>query len=162
LEFLLHMPFFPRKVNGDGCIGSGGSGSGSGSNGFMNWSYSGDGGGNNEMDATSFGINQQSVMDSLAKLGERAHLRLLEDAMFDACEKEGEDEILDDLTISVRTRDDADFDDEADDDGGRSDGGQDQQGRDGHESHLGGESDVNRCQKMRGKPLPSAKRAKPL
>jgi len=33
-------------------------------------------------------------------LGDRAYLRLLEDAMFDACEKEGEDEILDDLNIS--------------------------------------------------------------
>lgn len=34
------------------------------------------------------------------KLAERAYLRLLEDAMFDACEKEGEDELLDDLNIS--------------------------------------------------------------
>ena len=35
-----------------------------------------------------------------SKLAERAYLRLLEDAMFDACEKEGEDELLDDLNIS--------------------------------------------------------------
>lgn len=34
------------------------------------------------------------------KLADRAYLRLLEDAMFDACEKEGEDELLDDLKIS--------------------------------------------------------------
>ena len=34
------------------------------------------------------------------KLAERAYLRLLEDAMFDACEKEGEDELLDDLKLS--------------------------------------------------------------
>jgi len=36
----------------------------------------------------------------LCTLAERAYLRLLEDAMFDACEKEGEDELLDDLNIS--------------------------------------------------------------
>lgn len=35
-----------------------------------------------------------------SKLADRAYLRLLEDAMFDACEKEGEDELLDDLNIS--------------------------------------------------------------
>jgi len=34
-------------------------------------------------------------------LADRAKLRLLEDAMFDACEREGEDEIIDDLKISV-------------------------------------------------------------
>ena len=34
------------------------------------------------------------------KLADRAYLRLLEDAMFDACEKEGEDELLDDLKLS--------------------------------------------------------------
>ena len=34
------------------------------------------------------------------QLGHRAVLRLLEDAMLDACEKEGEDELLDDLDIS--------------------------------------------------------------
>lgn len=33
-------------------------------------------------------------------LADRAKLRLLEDAMFDACEREGEDEIIDDLKIS--------------------------------------------------------------
>lgn len=33
-------------------------------------------------------------------LSSRAFLRILEDAMFDACEKEGEDEMLDDLNIS--------------------------------------------------------------
>ncbi|KAL7550904.1 hypothetical protein ACHAWF_014112 [Thalassiosira exigua] len=36
----------------------------------------------------------------IADLAERAYLRLLEDAMFDACEREGEDEMLDDLVIS--------------------------------------------------------------
>ncbi len=35
-----------------------------------------------------------------SKLADRAYLRLLEEGMFDACEKEGEDDLLDDLTIS--------------------------------------------------------------
>lgn len=35
-----------------------------------------------------------------AALAKRAYLRLLEDALFDACEREGEDEMLDELTIS--------------------------------------------------------------
>uniref|UniRef100_A0A7S0AB68 Uncharacterized protein n=1 Tax=Minutocellus polymorphus TaxID=265543 RepID=A0A7S0AB68_9STRA len=37
------------------------------------------------------------------QLGHRAVLRLLEDACIDACEKEGEDELLDDLQISARS-----------------------------------------------------------
>ena len=41
--------------------------------------------------------DQEDVLNSLSG---RAFLRLLEDAMFDACEKEGEDEMLDDLNIS--------------------------------------------------------------
>jgi hypothetical protein len=36
----------------------------------------------------------------LKSLSDRAFLRILEDAMFDACEKEGEEEILDDLNLS--------------------------------------------------------------
>lgn len=43
-------------------------------------------------------------------LGDRAYLRLLEDAMFDACEKEGEDEILDDLNISCESAENGDCD----------------------------------------------------
>jgi hypothetical protein len=35
-----------------------------------------------------------------SKLADRAYLRLLEDGMIDACEKEGEDDLLDDLNIS--------------------------------------------------------------
>ncbi|KAL9182378.1 hypothetical protein ACHAXT_013030 [Thalassiosira profunda] len=38
---------------------------------------------------------------------DRAYLRLLEDAMFDACEREGEDELLDDLDISDAHHDDS-------------------------------------------------------
>ncbi|KAL3826229.1 hypothetical protein ACHAXA_006257 [Cyclostephanos tholiformis] len=41
-----------------------------------------------------------TAMATLRKLAQRAYLRLLEDAMFDACEREGEDELLDDLNIS--------------------------------------------------------------
>ncbi|KAL7516820.1 hypothetical protein ACHAWX_001796 [Stephanocyclus meneghinianus] len=37
--------------------------------------------------------------NALKSLSERAFLRILEDAMWDACEKEGEDEMLDDLVI---------------------------------------------------------------
>jgi len=43
---------------------------------------------------------------ALSTLAERTHLRLLEDAMFDACEREGEDELLDDLEISDTIHDD--------------------------------------------------------
>ena len=46
----------------------------------------------------------------IAKLANRAYLRLLEDGMFDACEREGEDDLLDDLQISQpkRTKHDQD------------------------------------------------------
>lgn len=46
--------------------------------------------------------NEKGIMPNQwqCKLAERAYLRLLEDAMFDACEKEGEDEMLDDLKLS--------------------------------------------------------------
>ena len=40
----------------------------------------------------------------LCPLADRAKLRLLEDAMFDACEREGEDEIIDDLKISSQDK----------------------------------------------------------
>lgn len=48
--------------------------------------------------------------NDIAKLASRAYLRLLEDGMFDACEREGEDDILDDLQISQpkRTKHDED------------------------------------------------------
>lgn len=47
-------------------------------------------------------------------LGHRAVLRLLEDAMLDACEREGEDEPLDGLEISPPRHGDGDGDDEGD------------------------------------------------
>lgn len=37
-------------------------------------------------------------------LADRAKLRLLEDAMFDACEREGEDELIDELKISTNDK----------------------------------------------------------
>ena len=46
------------------------------------------------------GKTESSLKEWHRGIAERAYLRLLEDAMFDACEKEGEDEILDDLNIS--------------------------------------------------------------
>jgi hypothetical protein len=44
--------------------------------------------------------NEKTYQEILQCLSGRALLRILEDAMFDACEKEGEDEMLDDLNIS--------------------------------------------------------------
>lgn len=44
----------------------------------------------------------ESSEDTTSSLANRAKLRLLEDAMCDACEKEGEDELLDDLRISEK------------------------------------------------------------
>ena len=49
---------------------------------------------------------------TLLVLGDRAYLRLLEDAMFDACEKEGEDDMLDELNISSGDAADIDKQDE--------------------------------------------------
>ena len=49
---------------------------------------------------------------TLLVLGDRAYLRLLEDAMFDACEKEGEDDMLDELNISSADNDEQDEDNE--------------------------------------------------
>ena len=46
--------------------------------------------------------DQSASTKTLQSMAERAYLRLLEDAMFDACEKEGEDDLLDDLNISDR------------------------------------------------------------
>uniref|UniRef100_A0A7R9WVX5 Uncharacterized protein n=1 Tax=Craspedostauros australis TaxID=1486917 RepID=A0A7R9WVX5_9STRA len=48
-------------------------------------------------------------------LANRAKLRLLEDAMFDQCEKEGEDELLDGLSICDKTGGDGDGDGDNDD-----------------------------------------------
>jgi hypothetical protein len=45
-------------------------------------------------------------------LAQRARLRLLEDAMVDACEKGGENELFDELTLKVdkeADRDETDF-----------------------------------------------------
>ena len=74
-ELLLNMPYLPRSSGRDGLDSAVPS------------------------DLTTQGLESgtSKVHDML---GDRAYLRLLEDAMFDACEKEGEDEILDDLNLS--------------------------------------------------------------
>lgn len=87
LDILLSMPYLPRSSS----RGGGGSGV--------------------AMDGTSGNAKYATALSTLA---DRAYLRLLEDAMFDACEREGEDEMLDDLNISDGNGD-ADGDDTDDD-----------------------------------------------
>lgn len=61
-------------------------------------------------DHNSTGDN--SIPITTTSLANRARLRLLEDAMCEACEKEGEEELLDDLTISddeKKVKDSRDF-----------------------------------------------------
>merc|ERR1712157_252770 len=53
-----------------------------------------------DLDALELLLNMPYLPRSNSPLAERAYLRLLEDALFDACEREGEDDILDDLNIS--------------------------------------------------------------
>ena len=59
--------------------------------------------------------DQSTYTKALYSMAERAYLRLLEDAMFDACEKEGEDELLDDLNISDTKNDDSTEEEQAND-----------------------------------------------
>jgi hypothetical protein len=75
LEIVLNMPYLPRG----------------------SFSFWGDGG---EEGADPTIVLDATTSSTLCELAQRAYLRLLEDAMFDACEREGEDELLDDLTIS--------------------------------------------------------------
>ena len=51
---------------------------------------------------TSHSNNMKMVVSMATNLANRAKLRLLEDAMVDACEQEGEDQILEDLEISSK------------------------------------------------------------
>ncbi|KAL7538083.1 hypothetical protein ACHAXR_008283, partial [Thalassiosira sp. AJA248-18] len=44
--------------------------------------------------------DMSTTKTQLSVMAKRAYLRLLEDAMFDACEKEGEEDLLDELNIS--------------------------------------------------------------
>ena len=73
-DLLLSMPYLPRSSGRDGPLDSAVP---------------------NTIQGSESGTSKVHDM-----LGDRTYLRLLEDAMFDACEKEGEDEILDDLNIS--------------------------------------------------------------
>ncbi|KAL3780367.1 hypothetical protein ACHAW5_007125 [Stephanodiscus triporus] len=85
LEILLNMPYLPRRTFSSG-VGVGGEGGGEGGEGADPTPVL--------RDATT------TSTTTLRELAQRAYLRLLEDAMFDACENEGEDELLDDLNIS--------------------------------------------------------------
>jgi hypothetical protein len=74
LELLLNMPYLPRGK-------------------FLQCGYQ-----CKDSCTSDENINQEK--HALKSLSERAFLRVLEDAMWDACEKEGEDEMLDDLVLS--------------------------------------------------------------
>ncbi|CAB9524176.1 expressed unknown protein [Seminavis robusta] len=56
-------------------------------------------------------------------LADRAKLRLLEDAMFDACEREGEEELIDDLKISTANNNDNSNKDESEEPPSKGGGG---------------------------------------
>ena len=86
LELLLNMPYLPRIAVGF----------------IFPLSNNAKGRGGEEGDhvSSSFTSDDATTMTIINELAQRAYLRLLEDAMFDACEKEGEDELLDDLTIT--------------------------------------------------------------
>ena len=75
LELLLNMPYLPRSCRGNG--------DGSSATTFTQ--------------GTGYSNSQTKTRDML---GDRVYLRLLEDAMFDSCEREGDDDMLDDLNIS--------------------------------------------------------------
>lgn len=86
LELLLNMPYLPRIAGGfifPLCNNA-----------------KGRGGEVGDPVSSSFTPDDATTMTIINELAQRAYLRLLEDAMFDACEKEGEDELLDDLTIT--------------------------------------------------------------
>ena len=75
LELLLNMPYLPRSCRGNG-----------------------DG---SSATASTQGIEYSNIQTKTRDvLGDRVYLRLLEDAMFDSCEREGGDDMLDDLNIS--------------------------------------------------------------
>ncbi|KAL3802778.1 hypothetical protein HJC23_007555 [Cyclotella cryptica] len=74
LELLLNMPYLPRGK-------------------FLKC-------GHECKDGPTSDTSVRKEENALKSLSERAFLRMLEDAMWDACEKEGEDEMLDDLMIS--------------------------------------------------------------
>jgi len=86
LELLLNMPYLPRIAGGfifPLCNNA-----------------KGRGGEVGDPVSSSFTSDDATTMTIINELAQRAYMRLLEDAMFDACEKEGEDELLDDLTIT--------------------------------------------------------------
>lgn len=91
LELLLNMPYLPRNVGGLTFPNSNDAKGQCGEEGEDT----------NEIPPASFTTDDTDTATTIInELAQRAYLRLLEDAMFDACEKEGEDELLDDLTIT--------------------------------------------------------------
>ena len=99
LELLLNMPYLPRSSGGGGALilpqsndakGRGGEHEGEDINDIPPSASS----------SSTTSDEADTIMIIINELAQRAYLRLLEDAMFDACEKEGEDELLDDLTIT--------------------------------------------------------------
>jgi hypothetical protein len=85
LDILLNMPYLPRSLFVEGGVG--------GDDRATDPSEVRNG-------KTTTKTNTTLASSTLRELAQRAYLRLLEDAMFDACEREGEDELLDDLDIS--------------------------------------------------------------
>jgi hypothetical protein len=100
LDLLLNMPYLPRSSGGgSGALilpqsndakGRGGEHEGEDINDIPPSASS----------SSTTSDEADTIMIIINELAQRAYLRLLEDAMFDACEKEGEDELLDDLTIT--------------------------------------------------------------
>ena len=76
LELLLKMPYLPLSCRG------------------------GDGDGSSATPSTQGTEYSNSQTKTRDMLGDRVYLRLLEDAMFDSCEREWEGDMLDDLNIS--------------------------------------------------------------
>lgn len=60
-------------------------------------------------------------------LADRACLRLLEDAMLDACEREGEDEMIDDLNLAEKERSECSYENDVNDERGKGSLPKDQQ-----------------------------------
>ena len=67
------------------------------------------------LDVIDLILNLPCLPTHQTPLASRAKLRLLEDAMCDACEQEGEDELIEDLSISTKEGGEGDNDNKDDD-----------------------------------------------
>lgn len=108
LELLLAMPFLPRKrlskKGVEASLAIGGEGEG------------------------DVPLLPRQIFYS-TPLADRARLRLLEDAMLDACEREGEDEMIDELNISQKVRSECTHENDVDDERGSGSLTKDQQSK---------------------------------